>query len=336
MNDQTVSCSICSERFPSSDDYDTHMAMAHIWGPFVHELPLGEAENSKILFRLHLEKKFEEMKEKILHQVSINPLTKVIGVTSGDNQTIVSHDSDTVEEEDEAVDSYETHRNVQIFNTNDHDITVMTIHQVGVNLCSECGEELLAGVDSEMHSKFGHKDIDLENFALTEHICPDCGYKNASGNDLEVHKRTHKKYACNKCDYRSANESDVKSHQKIHKKTTITRKYCEKCEYSSINASDLKRHQSVHVPNRSKNFSCDDCNISYNLSSSLKRHNKAKHAGAEKFSCSNCEYGTFNKPDLKRHRMTTHGEGVELSCSSCDFKTHHSSSLKRHQAAKHE
>ena len=333
MNDQIVSCLICLEIFPSSDDFDAHMAVAHIWSPFVQGLSLGEIENSEMLFKLHLDQKFEEMKQRILHQVCINPLTKDIGVTSGDDQTIVSHDSATIEEEDEAVDSYETHRNIQVIDTNDH---VMAIHQVGVNLCPECGEEIMAGEDSEMHSEFGHTDIDLENFALTEHICPDCGYKNASGNDLEVHQRTHKKYACNKCDYRSANESDVKSHQKIHKKTTNTRKYCEKCEYSTINASDLKRHQLVHVQNRSKNFSCDDCNISYTLSSGLKRHNKAKHAGAEKFSCSNCEYGTFNKPDLKRHRMTTHGEGVELSCGSCDFKTHHSSSLKRHRATKHE
>ena len=187
MNDQTVSCSICSERFPSSDDYDTHMAMAHIWGPFVHELPLGEVENSKMLFRLQLEKKFEEMKQKILHQVSINPLTQVLGVTPGDNKTIVNHDNDTVEEEDETIDSYETHRKVQLGwprNANDHDINVMT---VGVNLCSVCGEESLAGIDSELHSQFGHNDIDLETFALTERICPDCGYKNASENDYEVH-----------------------------------------------------------------------------------------------------------------------------------------------------
>ena len=332
MNDQIVSCLICLEIFSSSDDFDAHMAVAHIWSPFVQGLSLGEIENSEMLFKLHLDQKFEEMKQRILHQMCINPLTKDIGVASGDDQTIVSHDSATIEEDDEDVE-YETHRNIQVINTNDH---VMAIHQVGVNLCPECGEEIMAGEDSEMHSEFGHTDIDLGNFALTEHICPDCGYKNASESDFEVHQRTHKKYACKKCDYRSVNESDVKSHQKIHKKTTNTRKYCERCEYSTINASDLKRHQLVHVQNRSKIFSCDDCNTSYTVSFGLKRHNEAKHAGGKKFSCSNCEYGTFNKSDLKRHRIAKHDGGVKLSCGDCEYGTLNKSDLKRHRAAKHE
>ena len=97
MDDQIVSCLICLEAFPSSDDFDAHMAVAHIWGPFVQELSLGEIENSEMLFKLHLDQKFEEMKQRILHQMCINPLTK-------DDQTIVSHDSATIEEGDEAVD----------------------------------------------------------------------------------------------------------------------------------------------------------------------------------------------------------------------------------------
>lgn len=328
MNNDRITCEICSADFDTMSDYldhrTEHVVFEHLCREcgngfdtekdLEHHKETGCADQNYHLPCGMCNAKFYMFDTRRKHIMTYHP-------KKSDSENYCHHCGKTFDTIDELKDHFKVHNKEKIF------------------VCEACEKRFF-----EKRILLDHRELHKSSKNFQCHICMKFYISSRS---LQRHIKLHLSKStkgCKHCNEKFATQDDLTRHMKqehmIDEKQIKDRDgvSCPKCERKFASSIKLAKHMQLHSDNPESSYLCVHCEKVFDSNEiPLWKHMEVEHPGVtensksekKNYVCDTCGFTTVIKQRIDRH-METHNPNKEFECKFCGKHYQTTSSLMTH------